>query len=156
MRTAGSQQSLQRGQQYIQYKQSATAGSILAYCIRSLFTQSTVETCEAHERSRSSILYIQVDISSLVVYAILYMLLAVLYVLGTYVFVSLLLYSMHLESPPERMDKDVNSVIAVKGLKDDRNKSYTHTVSRAYKEHRKTDWSTFGTIHSNRLPISQA
>ena len=41
---------------------------------------------------------------SLVVYAILYMLLALLYVLGTYAFVSLLLYTMHLESPPERVD----------------------------------------------------
>ena len=67
------------------------------------------------------------------------MLLAVLYVLGTYVFASLLLYSMHLESPPERVDKDVNSVIAVKGLKDDRNKSYTHTISNAHKEHHKTN-----------------
>ena len=119
--------------------QSATAGSILAYCIRSLFTQSTVETCEAHERSRSSILYIQVDRVSLVVYAILYMLLALLYVLGTYAFVSLLLYSMNKESPPENVDKDVNNSIAVKGLKDDTDKSNSHTISNAHKEHRKTN-----------------
>ena len=64
---------------------------------------------------------------------------AVLYVLGTYAFVILLLYSMNLESPPETVKDTVNNSIAVKGLKDDRNKSYTHTVSRAYKEHRKTD-----------------
>jgi hypothetical protein len=33
------------------------------------------------------------------------MLLALLYVLGSYLFVSLLLYSMHIESPPERVDE---------------------------------------------------
>ena len=67
------------------------------------------------------------------------MLLAVLYVLGTYVFVILLLYSMHLESPPERMDKGLNTVIAVKGLKDDTDKSNSHTISGTHKEHRKTN-----------------
>ena len=140
MRTAGSHRSLQRGHSYIQYMQSATAGSILAYCIRSLFTQSTVETCEAHERSRSSILYITLDISSLVVYAILYMLLALLYVLGTYVFVILLLYSMHLESPPETVDKGLNTVASSKGLKDDNaHKSNTQSISGTHKEHHKTD-----------------
>ena len=68
-----------------------------------------------------------------------YMLLALLYVLGTYVFASLLLYSMHLESPPERVNKRVNNSIAVKGLKDDRDKSNSHTISNAHKEHRKTN-----------------
>ena len=76
---------------------------------------------------------------SLVVYAILYMLLALLYVLGTYVFVSLLLYSMHLESPPETVDDGVNTKVSSKGFKHDTDKSNTHTVSRAYTEHRKTD-----------------
>ena len=40
------------------------------------------------------------------------MLLALLYVLGTYVFVSLLLYSMHLESPPETVEKIKDQRIA--------------------------------------------
>ena len=67
------------------------------------------------------------------------MLLAIVYVLCVYAFVVWLLYMWNLESPPERVDKDVNSVIAVKGLKDDRNKSYTHTISNAHKEHNQTD-----------------
>ena len=86
--------------------------------------------------------YIQFDILSLVLYAILYMLellLAILYVLGIYGFVVLLLYSMHLESPPETVKDTVNNSIAVKGLKDDTDKSNTHTVSRAYKEYHKVD-----------------
>ena len=71
-------------------------------------------------------------------YAIPYMLellYAVLYVLGTYVFVILLLYSMNKESPPERVDKGLNTVASSKGLKHVRDKSYTHTVSRTHKEH---------------------
>jgi len=68
-----------------------------------------------------------------------YMLLALLYVLGTYVFISLLLYSMNKESPPETVDKDVNNSIAVKGLKDDGNKSNSITISRTHTEHGKTD-----------------
>lgn len=99
--------------------------------------------CEAHERlCRSSILYILLDTCSLIVYAILYMLelfYAVLYVLGIYAFVILLLYSMHIESPPERIDKDVNTVASSKGLKDDRDKSSTHTISRSHKEHSQTN-----------------
>ena len=63
----------------------------------------------------------------------------ILYVLGIYAFVILLLYSMNLESPPERVNKDVNTVIAVKGLNDDGNKSNSHTISRTHKEHSKTD-----------------
>ena len=62
-------------------------------------------------------------------------LLALSLVLIPYVFVILLLYMWNVESPPET----VNNSIAVKGLKDDRNKSNTHTVSRAYTEHGKTD-----------------
>ena len=72
---------------------------------------------------------------SLVVYAILYMLLAVLYVLGIYSFVILLLYSMHLESPPENVDKGLNTVASSKGFKHVRNKSNSVTVSRTHKEH---------------------
>jgi len=83
--------------------------------------------------------YIQFDISSQSLYAILYMLLALLYVLGTYAFVILLLYSMHLESPPERVLDTVNNSIAVKGLNDDRDKSNSHTISRTHKEHSQTD-----------------
>ena len=67
------------------------------------------------------------------------MLLAVLYVLGTYVFVSLLLYSMNKEPPPERVDKGLNTVVSSKGLKDDRSKSNTQSISRTHKEHNKTD-----------------
>jgi len=68
------------------------------------------------------------------------MLLALLYVLGTYAFVSLLLYSMHLESPPERMDKGLNTVVSSKGLKDDNaHKSNTQSISGTHKEHNKTD-----------------
>ena len=68
------------------------------------------------------------------------MLLAVLYVLGTYVFASLLLYSMNKESPPERMDKGLNTVVSSKGLKDDNaHKSNTQSISRTHKEHHKTD-----------------
>ena len=44
------------------------------------------------------------------------MLLALLYVLGTYAFVSLLLYSMHLESPPESVDR-VNTIDSTKEVK---------------------------------------
>ena len=73
---------------------------------------------------------------SLLVYAILYMLLALLYVLGTYAFVILLLYSMHLESPPESVDKDVNTVATQsRSNSDDRNKSNSITISRTHKEH---------------------
>ena len=64
---------------------------------------------------------------------------AVLYVLGTYAFVILLLYSMNQESPPETVDKGLNTVVSSKGLKDDGNKSNSHTVSRAHTEHGKTD-----------------
>ena len=112
---------LQRGLTYIQYPQC----QLLPYS----------PNCEANLRLRKSILYITLDRVSLVVYAILYMLLSLLYVLGTYVFVSLLLYSMHVESPPERVDKGLNTVASSKGLKHVRDKSYTHTVSRTHKEH---------------------
>ena len=67
------------------------------------------------------------------------MLLAIVYVLFVYAFVVWLLYMWNQESPPERMDKDVNTVSAVKGLKDDGNKSNSITISRAYTEHRKTN-----------------
>ena len=68
------------------------------------------------------------------------MLLALLYVLGIYAFVILLLYSMNKESPPERVKDTVNTVSAVKGLNDDNtHKSNTQSISRAYTEHGKTD-----------------
>ena len=44
------------------------------------------------------------------------MLLAVLYVLGTYMFVSLLLYSMNKEPPPESVDR-VNTIDSTKEVK---------------------------------------
>ena len=76
-------------------------------------------------------------------YAILYMLellYAVLYVLGTYVFVILLLYSMHLESPPERMDKGLNTVVSSKGhTNDNAHKSNTQSISRTHTEHSQTN-----------------
>ena len=56
-----------------------------------------------------------------------------------YVFVVLILYMWNQESPPETVKDTVNNSIAVKGLKDDGNKSNSHTVSRAYTEHGKTD-----------------
>jgi len=52
-----------------------------------------------------------------------------------YVFVVLILYMWNVESPPET----VNNSIAVKGLKDDRDKSNTHTVSGTHKEHNKVN-----------------
>ena len=64
----------------------------------------------------------------LLLYAITYMLLP-------YVFVVLILYMWNVESPPET----VNNSIAVKGLKDDRDKSNTHTVSGTHKEHNKVN-----------------
>ena len=67
------------------------------------------------------------------------LLLAVLYVLCVYAFVILILYMWNVESPPERVKDTVNNSIAVKGLKDDTDKSNSHTVSRAYKEHHKVD-----------------
>ena len=63
------------------------------------------------------------------------MLLAIVYVLCVYAFVVWLLYMWNQESPPERMDKDVNTVIAVKGLKHDRDKSNSHTISRTHTQH---------------------
>jgi len=140
MRTAGSQQSLQRGPRYIRYMQSATAGSIV-------YTVSTMPTAPLQFKLRSKLattqvytVYTQVDTSSLVVYATLYMLSAVLYVLGTYVFVILLLYSMHLESPPERVDKGLNTVVSSKGhTNDNAHKSNTQSISRAHKEHHKVN-----------------
>jgi cytoskeletal protein RodZ len=63
----------------------------------------------------------------------------ILYVLGIYSFVILLLYSMSLESPPENVDKDVNTVVSSKGHTNDTDKSNSHTVSRTHKEHSQTD-----------------
>ena len=137
MRTAGSQQSLQRGHSVIQYTQGATAGSTLIY---SIAKQSTMPTAPLQFKLRSKLattqvytVYTQVDTSSLVVYATLYMLSAVLYVLGTYVFVILVLYSMHLESPPETVKDTVNTVVSSKGhTNDNAHKSNTQSISRAH------------------------
>jgi cytoskeletal protein RodZ len=86
--------------------------------------------------------YIQFDISSYVVYAILYMfeiLLALSYVLLPYAFVILILYMWNVESPPERVKDTVNTVASSKGHTNDRSKSNSHTVSRSHKEHHKVD-----------------
>ena len=128
------------GSQYIQYRAECYSGVYPYIQRRVLLILQTVQTCEAHERSRSSILYITLDISSLVVYATLYMLSAVLYVLGTYAFVSLLLYSMNKEPPPERVDKGLNTVVSSKGhTNDNAHKSNTQSISRAHKEHHKVN-----------------
>ena len=73
--------------------------------------------------------YIQFDISSQSLYAILYMLLASLLVLCIYAFVVAILVLWNIESPPERVNVRVNTSVAGKGLKDDRNKSYSHPIS---------------------------
>ena len=78
--------------------------------------------------------YIQFDISSQSLYATLYMLellLALLYVLSIYSFVILVLYSMHLESPPET----VNTVAKDKEVNDEQSKSNSQSISRAYQKH---------------------
>ena len=67
------------------------------------------------------------------------LLLAILYVLCVYAFVILILYMWNVESPPENVDKGLNTVASSKGHTNDRDKSNSHTVSRTHQEHHKVD-----------------